>query len=128
MMNIPLVQWQSPIWDVCSKQTSNAAHFHLQKVIRQKKDSRMILLYSSTPVTQSDGLALHSRSSEKKTKSKKLMPQFIGLFQVIKKVNQVSHRLELPPQYRTALSFGCSLVLLYSSLFFICTMNEINWA
>ncbi|KAI4899522.1 hypothetical protein NFI96_011522 [Prochilodus magdalenae] len=41
---------------------------------------------------------------------RKLLPKYIGPFKIISKVNDVTYKLELPPQYRVCSSFHVSLL------------------
>ena len=57
------------------------------------------------------GVWLSTRNLPLRLPCKKLSPQFVGPFKILWRANKVTHRLQLPSDYRLSPSFHVSLLM-----------------
>ncbi|KAL0177903.1 hypothetical protein M9458_026797, partial [Cirrhinus mrigala] len=104
--SVPAVDY----WFRESERVWNSAHVHLQRAVRRHKrwaDTRR----SPTPEYQPGELVwLSTRDINLRLPCRKLSPKFIGPFPVVRRLNEVTYELQLPPHYRIAPSFHVSLL------------------
>ncbi|XP_052385565.1 uncharacterized protein LOC127933095 isoform X1 [Oncorhynchus keta] len=97
-------------WFRHAEETWEAAHVHLQRAIRLQKigaDRRR----SESPVfAPGDRVWLSTRNLPLRLLCRKLGPRFVGPFKVLRRVNKVCYRLQLPTHYRINPSFHVSLL------------------
>uniref|UniRef100_A0AAZ3RMD1 Integrase catalytic domain-containing protein n=1 Tax=Oncorhynchus tshawytscha TaxID=74940 RepID=A0AAZ3RMD1_ONCTS len=97
-------------WFRHAEETWEAAHVHLQRAIRRQKigaDRRR----SEAPVfAPGDRVWLSTRNLPLRLLCRKLCPRFVGPFKVLRRVNEVCYRLQLPTNYRINPSFHVSLL------------------
>uniref|UniRef100_A0A8K9UP97 Gypsy retrotransposon integrase-like protein 1 n=1 Tax=Oncorhynchus mykiss TaxID=8022 RepID=A0A8K9UP97_ONCMY len=97
-------------WFRHAEETWEAAHVHLQRAIRRQKigaDRRR----SEAPVfAPGDRVWLSTRNLPLRLLCRKLGPRFVGPFKVLRRVNEVCYRLQLPTHYRINPSFHVSLL------------------
>uniref|UniRef100_A0AAZ3RY11 Chromo domain-containing protein n=1 Tax=Oncorhynchus tshawytscha TaxID=74940 RepID=A0AAZ3RY11_ONCTS len=106
-------QTEAPVvdnWFRHTEETWEAAHVHLQRAIRRQKigaDRRR----SEAPVfAPGDRVWLSTRNLPLHLLCRKLGPRFVGPFKVLRRVNEVCYRLQLPTHYRINPSFHVSLL------------------
>jgi len=114
----PLFPWTEALsevpaidhWFRESERVWDSAHIHLQWAVRRHKataDTRR----STNPVYQpGDRVWLSTRDIRLRLPCKKLSPRYIGPFQVMRRINEVTYRLHLPNQYRISPTFHVSLL------------------
>uniref|UniRef100_A0A4W5NN11 Integrase catalytic domain-containing protein n=1 Tax=Hucho hucho TaxID=62062 RepID=A0A4W5NN11_9TELE len=97
-------------WFRRAEETWDAAHVHLQRaVVRQKASADRHR--SEAPVfAPGDRVWLSTRNLPLRLPCRKLGPRFVGPFKVLRRLNEVSYRLQLPPDYRINPSFHVSLL------------------
>ncbi|KAL0193294.1 hypothetical protein M9458_011590, partial [Cirrhinus mrigala] len=104
--SVPAVDY----WFRESERVWNSAHTHLQRAVRRHKrwaDTRR----SPTPEYQPGELVwLSTRDINLRLPCRKLSPKFIGPFPIIRRLNDVTYELQLPPHYRIAPTFHVSLL------------------
>lgn len=88
------------VWERTHQQLMQASH-----IAKQKADRRC----GSHPNYQS-GDRLSTRDLKLPLSSRKLRPKYIGPFQILKQINKVTYRLDLPKHSRIAPSFHVSLL------------------
>ena len=97
-------------WFRCAEETWEATHVHLQRAILRQKvgsDHRR----SEAPVfAPGDRVWLSTRNLPLRLPCRKLGPRFVGPFKVLRRVNEVCYRLQLPTNYRINPSFNVSLL------------------
>ncbi|KAI2647669.1 Transposon Ty3-G Gag-Pol polyprotein [Labeo rohita] len=104
--SVPAVDY----WFRESERVWNSAHTHLQRAVRRHKrwaDTRR----SPTPEYQPGELVwLSTRDINLRLPCRKLSPKFIGPFPIIRRLNDVTYELQLPPHYCIAPTFHVSLL------------------
>ncbi|KAI5629605.1 hypothetical protein C0J50_7997 [Silurus asotus] len=75
--------------------------------LRSAYNLRSVIVYIDDILVYSRTLREHHNHV---TQCRKLSPRFIGPFRVIRRVNEVSYQLDLPPRYRIHLVFHVSLL------------------
>ncbi|KAL0198153.1 hypothetical protein M9458_006693, partial [Cirrhinus mrigala] len=107
--NVPAVDYRfresERVWD--------SAHHHLQRAIRRDKhfaDARR----RTAPLYQpGDSVWLSTRDLCLRLPCRKLSPRYIGLFKILRQINDVTFQLQLPPRYRIPPTFHVSLLKPY---------------
>ena len=93
-------------WFKRSEETWDAAHVHLQRAVRRQK-AKADRNRSEAPV---DRVWLWTQNLPLRLPCRKLGPRFVGPFKVLRRLNEVCYRLQLPPDYRINPSFHVSLL------------------
>uniref|UniRef100_A0AAZ3RUG2 Chromo domain-containing protein n=1 Tax=Oncorhynchus tshawytscha TaxID=74940 RepID=A0AAZ3RUG2_ONCTS len=89
-------------WFRHAEETWEAAHVHLQRAIRCQK--------IGADLAPGDRVWLSTRNLPLRLLCRKLGPRFVGPFKVLRRVNEVCYRLQLPTNYRINPSFHVSLL------------------
>ena len=97
-------------WFRCAEETWEALRVLLQRaVLRQKENADRHC--SEAPVfAPGDRVWLSTQNLPLRLPCRKLGPRFVGPFKVLRRVNRVCYRLQLPPDYRINPSFHVSLL------------------
>ncbi|KAI2644120.1 Transposon Tf2-8 polyprotein [Labeo rohita] len=105
--HVPAVDY----WFRESERVWDSAHRHLQRTIRRHKaDARR----RDTPIYHpGDKVWLSMRDIWLKLPCRKLSPRYIGPFEILRQINEVTYQLQLPPRYRIHPTFHVSLLKPY---------------
>ncbi|KAL0202498.1 hypothetical protein M9458_000516, partial [Cirrhinus mrigala] len=98
------------VWIKRSKRVWDSAHVRLQRAIRAQRiqaDHRRRPHPSYQPGQR---VWLSTRDLRLRLPSRKLTPRYVGPFKILKQINPVTYRLELPANYRISPSFHVSLL------------------
>ncbi|KAJ8002314.1 hypothetical protein DPEC_G00178590 [Dallia pectoralis] len=97
-------------WFRRAEATWDATHTHLQHA-KQSQKSSADRRHSDAPVyAPGDRVWLSTRNLPLRLPCRKLGPRFVGPFKVLRRVTEVTYRLQLPPDYRINASFHVSLL------------------
>ncbi len=97
-------------WFRESERVWDAAHHQLQRALRRCKMTAD-LRHSATPIYQpGQKVWLSTRDIRLCTPCKKLSPRFIGPFSILKQINPVTYKIQLPPHYRIHPTFHVTLL------------------
>ncbi|KAL7873356.1 hypothetical protein AOLI_G00124270 [Acnodon oligacanthus] len=89
-----------------SEQVGEETHWHIETVLKKNKE-QADRHRGFTPVYQpGDRVWLPTRDFCQAKGSRKLQAKYIGPFEIVKRINEVIYRLDLPPQFRVS----CSLL------------------
>ncbi|KAL0192317.1 hypothetical protein M9458_010613, partial [Cirrhinus mrigala] len=102
----PLFPWtEEPSNVPASERAWDLAHHHLQRAVHRHKrfvDARR----SVAPVYQPrDQAWLSTRDLRLRLPCRKLSPRYIGPFRILRRINDVTFQLQLPPRYRIHSTF-----------------------
>uniref|UniRef100_A0A4W5LNA2 Chromo domain-containing protein n=1 Tax=Hucho hucho TaxID=62062 RepID=A0A4W5LNA2_9TELE len=97
-------------WFRRSKRIWEAAHVHLQRAVRRQKESADRHRSEAPVFAPGDRVWLSTRNLPLRLPCRKLGPRFVGPFKVLRRLNKVCYRLQLPPDYRINPSFHVSLL------------------
>ncbi len=103
-------------WFRVSERVWDSAHIHLQRVVQRHKTFADVWC-APTPLYQSeDRVWLSTRDQRLRLPSRKLSPYYIGPFNIMRQINEVTYHLQLPPRYSIHPIFHVSLLKPCSSL------------
>lgn len=97
-------------WVRRSERVWDSAHVRLQRAIRAQKiqaDRRRRPHPNYQPVQR---VWLSTKDLRLRLPSRKLSPRYVGPFRILRQINPVTYRLELPAHYRISPSFHVSLL------------------
>uniref|UniRef100_A0A4W5QDE8 Integrase catalytic domain-containing protein n=1 Tax=Hucho hucho TaxID=62062 RepID=A0A4W5QDE8_9TELE len=97
-------------WFKRSEETWDATHVHLQWAVRRQKASADCHRSEATVFAPGDRVWLSTQNLPLRLPCWKLRPRFVGPFKVLRRLNKVCYRLQLPPDYRINPSFHASLL------------------
>uniref|UniRef100_A0A4W5RHC5 Integrase catalytic domain-containing protein n=1 Tax=Hucho hucho TaxID=62062 RepID=A0A4W5RHC5_9TELE len=86
-------------WFRRSEETWDAAHVHLQWAVRRQKASADRHRSEAPVFAPGDRVWLSTRNLPFRLPCQKLGPRFVGPFKVLRRLNDVCYRLQLPPDY-----------------------------
>ncbi|KAJ7997424.1 hypothetical protein DPEC_G00228830 [Dallia pectoralis] len=97
-------------WFRRAEATWDATHTHLQHAKQRQKTSADRRRSEAPVYTPGDRVWVSTRNLPVRLPCRKLGPWFVGPFKVLRRVNEVTYRLQLPPDYRINPSFHVSLL------------------
>ena len=97
-------------WVKRSRETWEAAHGYLKRAEGRQKASADRHRSEAPVYTPGDRVWLSTRNLPLHLPCRKLGPRFVGPFKVLRRINEVCYRLQLPPYYRINPSFHVSLL------------------
>ncbi|KAK3531831.1 hypothetical protein QTP70_029712 [Hemibagrus guttatus] len=105
-LNVPVVDY----WFQESERVWDSAHHQLQRALRRHRRT-VDLRRSEAPIYQSgQKVWLSTRDIHLCQPCHKLGPRFIGPFTILKQINPITYKLQLPPEYRIHPTFHESLL------------------
>ncbi|KAL0164369.1 hypothetical protein M9458_040122, partial [Cirrhinus mrigala] len=104
--NVPAVDH----WFRESERVWDSAHHHLQRAVRQHKRFADIHRRPAPDYQPGDQVWLSTRDLRLRQPCRKLSPRYIGLFKILRRINDVTFQLQLPPRYRIHPTFHVSLL------------------
>uniref|UniRef100_A0A8C1V5B8 Gypsy retrotransposon integrase-like protein 1 n=1 Tax=Cyprinus carpio TaxID=7962 RepID=A0A8C1V5B8_CYPCA len=97
-------------WVRRSERVWDSAHVRLQRAIRAQKTQADRRRSPHPNYQPGQRVWLSTRDLRLRLPCKKLSPRYVGPFRIIKQINPVTYRLELPAHYRISPSFHVSLL------------------
>uniref|UniRef100_A0AAQ4QZ50 Integrase catalytic domain-containing protein n=1 Tax=Gasterosteus aculeatus aculeatus TaxID=481459 RepID=A0AAQ4QZ50_GASAC len=97
-------------WLRRSRSIWDAARVQIQRAVQRQKGNADQHRRLAPRFQPGQDVWLSTRNIRLRLPSKKLSPRFVGPFKIIKQINPVSYRLQLPPQYRINPTFHVSLL------------------
>ncbi|KAI4900377.1 hypothetical protein NFI96_000695, partial [Prochilodus magdalenae] len=97
-------------WMRRSEEVWEETHQHIEMVLRRNKHHADKRRGDTPTYVPGDRVWLSTRDFRFSEGCRKLLPKYIGPFKIVSKVNDVTYKLELPPQYRVCSSFHVSLL------------------
>ncbi|XP_049331039.1 uncharacterized protein LOC125804762 [Astyanax mexicanus] len=104
--NIPAVD----DWMRRSEEVWEETHRRIEAVLQRQKQQADRLRRETPLYSPGDRVWLSTRDFRQPDANKKLSVKYIGPFKVIKRINEVTYRLDLPSHYRVCPSFHVSLL------------------
>ncbi|KAL0154822.1 hypothetical protein M9458_049085 [Cirrhinus mrigala] len=99
-------------WIKRSERVWDSAHVRLQRAVRNQEIQANRRRLPHPPYQPGQRVWLSTRDIKLRLPSRKLSPRYVGPFKILKRVNEVTYQLELPPNYRISPSFHVSLLKL----------------
>ncbi|KAI2667222.1 Transposon Tf2-11 polyprotein [Labeo rohita] len=107
--NVPAVDH----WFRESERVWDSAHIHLQRAVQQHKRFADVRRRPAPEFHPGDMVWLSTRDLRLRQPCRKLSPRYIGPFQILRRINEVTFQLQLPPRYRIHPTFHVSLLKPY---------------
>ncbi|KAI2658094.1 Transposon Tf2-8 polyprotein [Labeo rohita] len=104
--NVPAVDH----WFRESERVWDSAHLHLQRAVRQHKRFADVRWRPAPEFQPGDQVWLSTRDLHLRQPCRKLSPRYIGPFKILRRINEVTFQLQLPPRYRIHPTFYVSLL------------------
>ncbi|KAL0172966.1 hypothetical protein M9458_033277, partial [Cirrhinus mrigala] len=99
--NLPMFQLER-VWD--------SAHHHPQRAVRQHKSFADVRRRPAPAYQPGDQVWLSICDLRLRQPCRKLSPSYIGPFKILRRINDVTFQLQLPPRYRIHPTFHVSLL------------------
>ncbi|KAL0162348.1 hypothetical protein M9458_041744, partial [Cirrhinus mrigala] len=100
-------------WFRESERVWDSAHCHLQHAIRRHKDFADARRRAAPSYQPGDKVWLSTKDIRLRLPCRKLSPRYIGPFEILRQINEVTYQLQLPPRYRIHPTFHVSLLKPY---------------
>lgn len=97
-------------WIKRSEQVWDSAHVRLQRAIRAQRIQADRRRRPHPNYQPGQRVWLATRDLRLRLPCRKLTPRYVGPFKILKRINEVTYRLELPANYRISPSFHVSLL------------------
>ncbi|KAL0163510.1 hypothetical protein M9458_039263 [Cirrhinus mrigala] len=97
-------------WIKRSERVWDSAHVRLQWAVRNQEIQANRRRLPHPPYQPGQRVWLSTRDIKLRLPSRKLSPRYVGPFKILKRVNEVTYQLELPPNYSISPSFHVSLL------------------
>ncbi|KAI2648976.1 Transposon Tf2-9 polyprotein [Labeo rohita] len=97
-------------WIKRSERVWDSAHVRLQRAVRNQEIQANRRRLPHPPYQPGQRVWLSTWDIKLRLPSRKLSPRYVGPFKILKRINEVTYQLELPPNYRISPSFHVSLL------------------
>ncbi|KAL0195210.1 hypothetical protein M9458_008782, partial [Cirrhinus mrigala] len=97
-------------WFRESERVWDLAHHHHQRAVRQHKRFADVRRRPAPAYQPGDQVWLSTRDLCLHQPCRKLSPRYIGPFKILRRINDVTFQLQLPPRYRIQPTFHVSLL------------------